>query len=484
MSGERPPRHHHLPEKSSGAVAFEHVFTYFEQKYGQRKGMGIRAAWKALKMPTQGKLTLAQFRRFRLEFMQVWQQLPEVSESEAYRHLNDRLLPFMMDKVYKKEKDKNRNSKKLIVHPGMPVSEDDFKESVKGWVGVAPVEVAELEGGEFECTMGSDELVQALLMINQRRINGTPHKIKVRKAEVLLTVIEFFNLIEELMVDREELAVRKGVEARAHTVGAEREKPNNAPQRAPPQVPSAGGGSANSRGGWREQDPPYEGDPLKMHPRTKCFRCKQMGHYSFQCTNPIAPDPPRQSRGKGGAGGRARSRSPSANRSSSGGPEASSSSQGTSRGGPVPPCTPTMRGPGGLRGAEPPSAENNPPAHSACVGCTSMPSHVKSSFQCMSPGTCLKAPSFAQKGMSPAMEQDPFVDHLKHLRRRGSGYMSRRGGRGAHWVPLQEGGPPGRGEMGALSPHPTMGRCMKTCTPSRMRKKFLARIKKIRKKPF
>ena len=63
------------------------------------------------------------------------------------------------------------------------------------------------------------------------------------------------------MVDREELAVRKGVEARAHTVGAEREKPNNAPQRAPPQVPSAGGGSANSRGGWREQDPPTKGTP-------------------------------------------------------------------------------------------------------------------------------------------------------------------------------------------------------------------------------
>ena len=176
-----------------------------------------------------------------------------------------------MDKVYKKEKDKNRNSKKLIVHPGMPVYEDDFKESVKGWVGVAPVEVAELEGGEFECTMGSDELVQALLMINQRRINGTPHKIKVRKAEVLLTVIEFFNLIEELMVDREELAVRKGVEARAHTVGAEREKPNNAPQRAPPQVPSAGGGPLTLGEGGVSKTPLRRGPPEDA-PQNKVFQ--------------------------------------------------------------------------------------------------------------------------------------------------------------------------------------------------------------------
>ena len=94
-------------KRSSAAVAFEHVFTYFVQKYGQRKGLGIQAAWKALKIPAQGTLTLANFRRFRLGFMQVWQQLPEVSEREAYRHLSDRILPWMTEKNYKNEKDKN-----------------------------------------------------------------------------------------------------------------------------------------------------------------------------------------------------------------------------------------------------------------------------------------------------------------------------------------------------------------------------------------
>ena len=108
--------------------------------------MSIRAAWKALKIPPGGRLTLAQFRRFRLEFMQVWQQLPEVSESEAYRHLTDRLLTFMVDKVYKKEKEKNRHSKKLVVHPGFPVPENDIKKVVKAWVVVEPVEVLGLEG--------------------------------------------------------------------------------------------------------------------------------------------------------------------------------------------------------------------------------------------------------------------------------------------------------------------------------------------------
>ena len=45
-------------KRSSGAVAFEHVFTYFEPKYGLRKGLGIQAAWKALKIPAQGALNL------------------------------------------------------------------------------------------------------------------------------------------------------------------------------------------------------------------------------------------------------------------------------------------------------------------------------------------------------------------------------------------------------------------------------------------
>ena len=43
--------------------------------------------------------------------------------------------------------------------------------------------------------------------------------IRVRRAEVLLTVIEAFNLIEDLMVDREEIRVRTGVEAKTHAVG-------------------------------------------------------------------------------------------------------------------------------------------------------------------------------------------------------------------------------------------------------------------------
>ena len=63
--------------------------------------------------------------------MQVWQQLPEVSESEAYRHLSDRILPCMTEKIYKKEKYKNRLSKKLVVYPGFPdASEDECKEGV------------------------------------------------------------------------------------------------------------------------------------------------------------------------------------------------------------------------------------------------------------------------------------------------------------------------------------------------------------------
>ena len=236
-------------KRSSGAVAFEHVFTYFEQKYGQRKGLGIQAAWKALKIPAQGALTLAKFRRFRLGFMQVWQQLPEVSESEAYRHLSGRILPWMTEKIYKKEKDKNRLSKKLIVHPGFPdASEDECKEGVNAWIGVTPLEVKALGEGEFECTMGSDEKMEALLAINMRVIQGTPRVIRVRRAEVLLTVIEAFNLIEDLMVNREEIQVRKGVEAKTHAVGVEEEKSRDVSPHASFRCPVQGG--FHQKQGW------------------------------------------------------------------------------------------------------------------------------------------------------------------------------------------------------------------------------------------
>ena len=63
------------------------------------------------------------------------------------------------------------------------------------------------------------------------------------------------------MVDREELAVRKGVEARAHTVGAEREKPNRAPQRVPPRCPVLVRGPLTLGEGGVSKTPPTKGTP-------------------------------------------------------------------------------------------------------------------------------------------------------------------------------------------------------------------------------
>ena len=116
--------------------------------------------------------------------------------------------------------------------------------------------------------MSSDEQVQALLMVNKRQIDGTLQKIKVRKAEVLLSVIEVFNFLEDLMLDREELAVCKGPEARTNTVGAEREGANVALDPLP-QAQTRGGGSNSSRGGSRNQDSSYVGDPLTRCPNVK-----------------------------------------------------------------------------------------------------------------------------------------------------------------------------------------------------------------------
>ena len=103
--------------------------------------------------------------------------------------------------------------------------------------------------------MGSDEKVEALIAINMRVIRGTPRVIRVRRAEVLLTVIEAFNLIEDLMVDRGEILVRKGVEARANALGWWGRVHRCTPY-APPQLPRPVGGSTSPRVFGVSQKPP------------------------------------------------------------------------------------------------------------------------------------------------------------------------------------------------------------------------------------
>ena len=90
--------------------------------------------------------------------------------------------------------------------------------------------------------------------------------MKVRKAEVLLTVIEVFNLIEDFMVDRDGIAVRKGTEEHTHAVGVERERPSTPPQRAYPRAPGSGGGPPSARGERRDQAPPLHGRPHEPVP--------------------------------------------------------------------------------------------------------------------------------------------------------------------------------------------------------------------------
>ena len=103
--------------------------------------------------------------------------------------------------------------------------------------------------------MGSEEQVQKFLLLNKMEFDGTSNKLKVRKAEVLLTVIEIFNLVEEFMVDREESEVHK--ETEAHTLsGCGDEIPSLSPQRTYPRAPVRVGAS-RVLGVRGEIRPPY-----------------------------------------------------------------------------------------------------------------------------------------------------------------------------------------------------------------------------------
>ena len=191
--------------RSGEVIAFEHVFSLLESRYGQKKSQGNRAMWEALKIPPEDRLTLAQFRRFRLEFLKAWRGVPEVSESESRRHLMRKLLGFMTEKVVKKERDKNRRNNKLTLNPGPPADVGEIKSTVKDWIDHTPLEVTDLGSNDFDVLLPNEDAVQRLMLLNHRGIDGTSFVIKVRKEEVVLTCMEILNIIEEHMEYREEI---------------------------------------------------------------------------------------------------------------------------------------------------------------------------------------------------------------------------------------------------------------------------------------
>ena len=199
-----------------------------------------RFVWENFSLPLQGKVTLSDLRIFRIEFLDAQRGVPDFGEGEARRHLMAKLPTFLGERIFKKELEKTRTSKRVHINlGGQVVPSSEMRGLIREWGRTSPLEMESKGDGVYEVLMPSEESVERLLAYNCHEIEDSDQVLQVKKMPVQFSVVDIFDLLEEQLGEAEDLEVafpRGGVRARVVA--------NESPQtrESPPALPPARGG--------------------------------------------------------------------------------------------------------------------------------------------------------------------------------------------------------------------------------------------------
>ena len=98
-------------------IAFEHVFSLLKHRNGQKASQQGRAVWEKVSLPLQSKISLDYLRVFRVNFLSAQRGVSDVGAGEDRRHLLNKLPAFLGERIFKKEVEKTRTSKRVHVNP-------------------------------------------------------------------------------------------------------------------------------------------------------------------------------------------------------------------------------------------------------------------------------------------------------------------------------------------------------------------------------
>ena len=136
-------------------------------------------AWEHVFLPLQGKVTLSDLRVFRIDFLDAQRGVPDVGEGYAPRHLMAKLPTFFGERIFKKEFEKTKTSKRIHINLGgqvVPPSE------MRGLIReCGPLEMESEGDGVYEVLMPSEESVERLLTFNYQEVENSEQVLLVKK---------------------------------------------------------------------------------------------------------------------------------------------------------------------------------------------------------------------------------------------------------------------------------------------------------------
>ena len=160
---DKEKRRIQVSQRQNDPVTCQSFLSQLAARFGRTKDTLLREKWQDLAIKHSGKITIQDLHDFELDFRQIRQDLPDMTERECREHLLKKLPHHLSAHLIEKEgRLRSEKPQMLFIFPTDHSVKEVFQ-TVAVYVGVEPVKVAKVKPGEF-CIQFSDQSAAKKMM--------------------------------------------------------------------------------------------------------------------------------------------------------------------------------------------------------------------------------------------------------------------------------------------------------------------------------
>ena len=192
-----------LRRQTNGSISYTEILAIFEARFGTGSSDGTRKKWQEVSLNHPGKLSVAQFREFGVNFRHNAMDVKDITPPEMRRVLMSKLpeivLKWVVEHEYKFTRE--RPVVQMTTTPGM--TESECRESLAKICGELPLKVVCKGNGVYQAQFHGEAPTRVLLRHHGEPLPRGGGRVQVRMLEKLLSADDIFEFVEQRLSIRE-----------------------------------------------------------------------------------------------------------------------------------------------------------------------------------------------------------------------------------------------------------------------------------------
>jgi len=182
-------------------ATFAAFWAKLAERFGEDMNTHARKRWKDLTLVSTGKIQEPHWREFRIKFYDIWSDIPQANEEEAYQTLIGKLPDFIMAWVIEEQEKQKFRKPQVIISPLVGMGEVQIAQSLQAIIGVKPRAVGRRNASEVVVELSDPTEISKTLLLDGKKIQGGT-TLKVVKNDQHLTVEQLFNQVGKKLMTR------------------------------------------------------------------------------------------------------------------------------------------------------------------------------------------------------------------------------------------------------------------------------------------